>query len=889
MNRRSPLLRKRILLPLAAVVVTILVAPFVVPGGLIRDLVVRQLTQTLGRPVAVESVKTALLPSPRVELRGLSLEPGGAGPLVSLTVDRIALSLAFGPLLLRQIEVTTLAIEGPRAVVQVPDPAIAPAGRGAAAPRAAASPMRVNIRSLTITDGAATVRRADGALLLELGGLGESLTASLAPGGDLTLAGRTTLDTLRLHAPQGVLGEGLKITWQKDLRWEAAPRRLTIAGSTLSLGDLPVTVTGTVASVGAVNATGAVAPEADLKFTGGPVQVSSLIGFLPAFLAPQLAGTTSAGEIALGGMVKGPLKAPAGPGEPLPFAYDLRFDLTGGRVSAPALPAPLSGIELHVRAHDDIVEIARFAAATPRSRLAASGTMSRLLTTPQVALRIEADVDLAEAMALQPPQPGQPEMAGRFTGTVNISGPVAPPSALVLDGEGRLQDVRMSGPDLRPSIDRIDGPIRLRGQQLIADGVVFRQGTTDLTVSGTVDNYLALVPEAKVAPPAMLAVTIDGRRLDADQYAVPRGTAKDAAGASAGLARLALVSGRADVTMDRLLTRGHELQDVAGVVRLDRGLLRLEGVRGKLYDGRVDLAGDIDLRDPKHGGMDLNVKLAGVQAAELSRRAVAMSKFARLGGLVTGLIDGQATLKGALDDTFGLDLMSFTTNGQIEIRQARLAGSPLQKTLAGLLAAPQLEAVAVSEWLQPFRLENGKLHVDGLKLTAAGVGIRAGGWQALDGAVEIGVEMTVPQNLAEGLRAKLPAVVAAALFDGSGAPLVVPVGLTGRWDAPTVQLDTGAMAAAAQDRATARVKQQVDQAKQQVTDKVTAKVTEQVTEQMTKQVTGKVAERANQALGGLLGQSADTAGAGADTAQAPAGVSNGIKSILKGLRGGKGK
>jgi hypothetical protein len=296
----------------------------------------------------------------------------------------------------------------------------------------------------------------------------------------------------------------------------------------------------------------------------------------------------------------------------------------------------------------------------------------------------------------------------------------------------------------------------------------------------------------------------------------------------------------------------------------------LEGVRGTLYEGRVDLAGDIDLRDPKRGGMDLNVKLAGVQAAELSRRAAAMSKFARLGGLVTGLIDGQATLKGALDDTFGLDLMSFTTSGQIEIRQARLAGSPLQKKLAGLLAAPQLEAVAVSEWLQPFRVEGGKLHVDGLKLTAGGIGIRAGGWQALDGTVEIGVEMTVPQNLAEGLRAKLPAVVAATLFDGSGAPLIVPVGLTGRWDAPTVQLDTGAMVAAAQDRATARVRQQV---KQQVTDKVTA----------------KVAERANQALGSLLGQSADTAGAGADTAQAPVGVSNGIKSILKGLRGGKGK
>jgi hypothetical protein len=237
--------------------------------------------------------------------------------------------------------------------------------------------------------------------------------------------------------------------------------------------------------------------------------------------------------------------------------------------------------------------------------------------------------------------------------------------------------------------------------------------------------------------------------------------------------------------------------------------------------------------------------------------------------MVTGLVDGQAKLKGALDDTFGLDLMSFSTNGQIEIREARLAGSPLQKKLAGLLAAPQLEAVAVTKWLQPFRVENGKLHVDGLELSAGGIGVRAGGWQALDGTLALGVEMTVPQDLAEGLRAKLPAPVAAALLDGSGTPLVVPVGLTGTWQDPVVQLDTGAMATAAQSRATARVKQQAEQVKQKVTDQAT--------------------DQARKTLDGLFGQPADTAAAGADTTQAPPGLGDEIKSILKGLGGGKGK
>jgi hypothetical protein len=852
--------RRRVWIPLVIVVVVALAGVWLVPGDAVRNLVSSRLQAALGRPVAIGTVQARLLPSPRVVLRDVRVGPGGAGPLLELDIARLELSLAFGPLLKRQVEVTTLAIDAPRVLVQVPESG---ANGGARAPAAAAgSSLRVNIRSLTITNGSVAVRRADGAPLLELAGLSEKLTASLAPGGDVALKGLTTLDTLRFHSPQGTLGEGLRLSWDKDLTWTAASRRLGITASTLSLGDLPVTVSGTL------DVADAKAPVADLAFTGGPTQVASLVGFLPPFLAPRMEGVTSAGEIAVAGTVKGRLAAPAAKGQPLPFAYDVQFDLAGGRVAAPGLPAPLSGIELHLRAHDDVVEITRFAAATARSRVDLAGTMNSLLTTPQVALKVTADVDLAEAMALQPPKPGQPEMSGRVSGVFDVSGPVQPPTALSLSGEGRVHDLKMSGPALRPAIDRIDGPFRLQGQRLFADGVVYRQGTTDLTITGTIDNYLAMVPELKVAPPAVLAAKVDGRLLDADQYAAPPGTKKEAAGPDSGLARMALLTGRADVTMKRLLTRGHELQDVQGVVELDRGRLGLQGVRGTLYGGRVDMAGTVNLADPAHGTMDIDVKLAGVQAQELSRRAVAMSRFARLGGLVTGLVDGQANLKGALDDTFGLDLMTFSTRGQVEIRQARLAGSPLQKKLATLLAAPQLESVAVTEWLQPFRIEDGKLYVDGLRLTAAGIGVKAGGWQALDGTVALGVEMTVPQALAAGLRAKLPAAVAAVLFDGSGAPLVVPVGLTGRWEDPQVQLDTDAMVGAARDRATAAAGRQVDQAKQQVTD--------------------RLAEEAGRALDRLTGQKPDSAAAGADTVQAPA-LQDQVKSILKGLRGGKGK
>ena len=85
MKARSPFLRRTILVPVGVVVALVLVLAALNPSQMARDLVVRQATRALGRPVTVESVRTSFLPGLRVRLSGLAIPEAADVPLARNT------------------------------------------------------------------------------------------------------------------------------------------------------------------------------------------------------------------------------------------------------------------------------------------------------------------------------------------------------------------------------------------------------------------------------------------------------------------------------------------------------------------------------------------------------------------------------------------------------------------------------------------------------------------------------------------------------------------------------------------------------------------------------------------------------------------------------------
>ncbi len=858
---------------LGLLVVLVVAGRLLVPADAVRDLVAARLSEAMGRPVTVAAARGGILPRPWIELGGLAAAEGADG--IALDVEALRLRLRWGPLLKREVEIDRAEIVRPTLAVRLVGAAgdTAGAATGGAPPAAApaTAPVSVRIEQLLISDGSVTVARADGAPVAQLRGLAEELSLLATTGGDLVVVGTTRLDTLRLFLPAGTLGEGVPITWTKDLRWEAAAGRLKVITSELALGALPVAVTGEVAGLAAGR------PVADLRLAGGPARLETLQGYVPSGLAPQLDGVRSAGTASLEAVIRGPLGA--APDSTLDWS--LRFALSDGSIAHPQLDSPLRDIAMVVNAGPGLVTIDNLAARTERSRFALRGEVTDYLVDPAYRLTIDLDLDLAEAMALQPPREGAPTVSGRAAAQVTAAGRAADPATLRLVGPLSLADVAVSGPDMALPVTDLQARGRIDGRVLNLENLHLRQGRSDYRVSGTVTDPLALMPVPLPGAPdfATVAVRFSSTLLDVDeilaagQAAKAKGRAAAAAAGQGGapappppppvaLEYLGRVVGRAEAQIGTLVMRGNKLTEVAGVARGDRGRITLESTTARAYGGLATLAGEVDLADPRRGRLDLRLGVKGARAEQYFAENTAAGRFTRLASALVGSIDLTASLAGALDDTMGLDLKTLTSLGEVAVHDAKLTGLPLQSRLVALLDAPQLDTMAFKDLLQPFRIENGRLTVDKLQAKAGPVTLRASGWQSLDGEIAGRLDLTLPPEYAQGLRRQLPAQMADLLLDAEGSALVLPVSVSGRANDPSVRLDTEKLASVAAARAEAKLARETDKLKQQAI------------------------KEAQRGLQDLLKLPADTSGTGADSTRAPT-LQDAGKSLLDRLKKGK--
>ena len=116
--RRKPRWGRRLAAAFGLLVVLLVVLLFALPVILrldaLRNRIVQELSQQLGRPVNAEAMRFRVFPSARLELEGVSLlDPPDFGGQPALTARSLGAHLRLFPLLQRRLEITSIDLRRP--------------------------------------------------------------------------------------------------------------------------------------------------------------------------------------------------------------------------------------------------------------------------------------------------------------------------------------------------------------------------------------------------------------------------------------------------------------------------------------------------------------------------------------------------------------------------------------------------------------------------------------------------------------------------------------------------------------------------------------------------------------------------------------------------------
>ena len=232
------------------------------------------------------------------------------------------------------------------------------------------------------------------------------------------------------------------------------------------------------------------------------------------------------------------------------------------------------------------------------------------------------------------------------------------------------------------------------------------------------------------------------------------------------------LSGVGDVRVAEVSFARSRALDVQGSIRLGGGHLKTDTVRFRTDQGPFEATLDIDL-----------ARLPLAYALTLHGDPLDVAAIMGAPGFGAGTLRLEARGAGAEAD--GLQ-----GRGELRVAAGTLPATPTLRAIEQALGRTHIVGAAYQPIEAPFRIERGRVVLDGLHLRTDQAGLDLSGWASLAGPIELSLAVHTPrEGLAPG---GVGGGVLDLLTDDQGR-VVVPLKVTGTPQAPHVGPDTAAV------------------------------------------------------------------------------------------------
>ena len=826
-------MRRRVLIAAAIVIIPVLlllIAVLLMPAERIGNIVATRAETALKRDVSVGSIRIRIVPRPAVVLERVSI--GGATPNSKLaTARRIELHPKLLPLLRRRAVIDEIVLERPQMMVSIAADGTSNLPTLSKSENKG-SDAELRVREIRLQDATLIYRDARTNTAVRLTGVNETLELSgpLTGNKPVNAAGQLSIDDIDANLPGQVAWplRNVKLRVDHNLALDRTADRIDIEQLNVAVQEMELQLSG--AMRGLKN------PQqrsVDLRVATGNVDIEKLIASLPQAL---LKGTSSEALTGAAGFVKIDAKV-SGP-------------LAKGSQPRVAGIVKLADVALARGKHGKIVSNVTGDIRFSLDGISSKGIAGELLGEPlRVAFSVNdfsaphGKVAIKTALALAEVEklgffPKGTSGTGHIAFDVNASGSLLEPADALLNGNVSLNGVQVQTAALKKPVIVQQARIALNGREAMAQQVRAKIGRSDVAIDFHAKEWLPYALGDSTRYPVVTFASqsnvfdvdemfgVKEEKYRYSQLFFARLSNKTLDGKTAAQAAEEVGLGMPEVPPIQMDGKIRAAQFVRGGVRFDdvdvtiaarNGEMDVRGASFKLMGGDVQITGRLGLASNAAQALVLDYKANDLKAQQFIQR------FTNFRDQISGTMLLGGSVQMSLDKQLLPVRESMNGAGTVAVLNGEIINWPLLKALGQKLGVSSFDTIAFKDWNGRYRIAGSKLIIEESEMDARQLSVRAAGSVDLDGTLDLGATLLLPQEHAARIPGASTAVLVKSASDSAGR---VPVGakIKGTARQPSIALDMSEAGKRSVQTARNAAEQEAKKAAASVADKIAQRV-----------------------------------------------------------------
>ena len=486
----------------------------------------------------------------------------------------------------------------------------------------------------------------------------------------------------------------------------------------------------------------------DLTFKTPTSDFKNFLGLIPAAYSGDINKVKTTGQFSVDGKVKGNLTETTIP------AFDVKIASNNASFQYPDLPKSVKNIVIDTHIinetglmNDTYVNLKKLSFSIDQDVFNAKANIRNIATNALVDAELKGTINLANVTKAYPVKLDKP-LTGILKADVKTkfdmkSVETSQYQNIQNSGIASLTGFNYEGPEMAKPFKINQAAVAFNPSQIRLNQFDAKTGTSDLQVTGTLDNFYGFVFKNQILKGNF---NMNSTKLVVSDFMAPTTTTSEEGKKTTEAVKIpsfldcSVTAKAGTVVYDNL-----NLKDVSGNMVIRDEAVTLNNLKMSIFGGNIGLTGTVSTKG-KTPTFNMNLGLDKVNIAESFTQLDMLKSIAPIAGVINGKLNSTIKLSGDLqqDMTPNLKTISGDLLGQLLSTTVNEKNSALLTALSSNVKFIDMNKVNLNDVKAALSFKDGKVNVKPFDIKYQDITVNVGGTHGFDQSMNYNLKFDVP-------------------------------------------------------------------------------------------------------------------------------------------------